>query len=306
MTPARRLPVSVVVPVLNAAAFLPDLFAALLTQKPTPPGEIILVDSASTDRTRAAAAACPIARVVPIDRFSHGRSRNLGAAMAAGEIAVFLSQDALPADETWLANLVDPFADPSVAAVYSRQIPRPDAPPMERFFLLTRFPPGDPVRRTAAPGEPLSLEKVFFSNVSSAVRREILTRHPFDETLIMSEDQQLSRDILAAGYAVVYQPSSVVIHSHRYTLADAFRRYFDSVYSLRGIFSAHTVGTSASMGLKYLFREAWYMVRHHPLWLPYYGLYTLTKTTATLAGHIADHLPRWVLRRISLHNYHWK
>jgi rhamnosyltransferase len=177
---------------------------------------------------------------------------------------------------------------------------------MECFFLHSRFPPGKSVRRSAAAGEPLDLEKVFFSNVSSAVRRDALARHPFDETLIMSEDQQLSRDLIAAGHAVVYQPSSLVIHSHRYTLANVFRRYFDSVYSLQGIFSNHTVGTSASMGLRYLARETAFIVRHHPLWLPYFFLYTATKTAATLTGHLAEHLPGWVLRRISLHSYHWR
>jgi rhamnosyltransferase len=304
--PAAPPTVSVVIPVLNAEPYLPSLFAALLSQKPAPPLEIILVDSNSSDGTRAAAAACPIASVVPIDNFSHGRSRNLGAAHAAGEIVVLLSQDALPANDSWLAQLIAPFADPAVAASYSRQVPRDDALPMERYFLHTHFPAGESVRRRAAPGEPLDLKKVFFSNVSSAVRREALARHPFDETLIMSEDQKLSMDLIAAGYAVVYQPASVVIHSHRYTLANVFRRYLDSVYSLQGIFSDHTVGTSASMGLRYLVRETWFIVRHHPLWIPYFVLYTATKTAATLTGHVADHLPRRVLRRISLHGYHWR
>ena len=71
---------------------------------------------------------------------------------------------------------------------------------------------------------------------------------PFDEDLIMSEDQQFSRDVIAAGHAVVYQPQSVVVHSHNYSLATCFRRYFDSVYSLTLIFPSHGVGTSASMG----------------------------------------------------------
>lgn len=304
--PAGSPPVSVVIPVLNAAPFLPSLLAALLSQKPAPPLEIILVDSNSTDRTREEAAACPIATVVPIGDFSHGRSRNLGGALASGEIVAFLSQDAQPGDESWLARLVAPFSDPTVAATYSRQIPRADASPMECFFLLSRFPPGEPIRREAGAGEPLSLEKVFFSNVSSAVRRAVLTRHPFDEELIMSEDQQFSRDLIAAGHAVVYQPASVVVHSHRYTLVEAFRRYFDSVYSLRKVFTNHSVETSAALGMRYLLREIGFMVRRHPLWLPYYFLYTATKTAATLTAHIGDHLPGWVLRRISLHRYYWR
>ncbi|HEY5999912.1 MAG TPA: glycosyltransferase [bacterium] len=295
---------SVVIPVLNAAPYLPALLEAFARQAPRPPLEVILVDSGSTDGTAALAAGRPGVRVIPIERFTHGRSRNLGARAAAGEVVVFLSQDALPADERWLAELLAPFADGRVAAAYSRQIARDDANPMERHFLETRFPPGEPIARVAGPGES-SLEQVFFSNVSSAVRREALLEHPFDEELIMSEDQQLSRDLLAAGFRVVYRPSSAVLHSHNYTLGSVFRRYFDSVYSLTVIFRGHTVSTSLGMGLRYALAEVWYMVRHHPLWLPYYALYFAAKSLGTLFGHAAEALPRPIARACSFHRYHW-
>ena len=296
---------SVMIPVFNAARFLPGIFRALAAQRPRPPAEIILVDSMSADGTAALADGQPGVRRIPIANFSHGRARNLGAREARGDVLVMLSQDALPCGENWLAELLAPFADERVAAAYSRQIPRPDANPMERYFLETHFPAGEPVRRAKQGNETLTLEKVFFSNVSSAVRRELLLKHPFDETLIMSEDQQLSRDLMEQGYAVVYAPASVVIHSHNYTLGVVFRRYFDSVYSLRVIFPKHGLDTSASMGLRYLAREAAHIATKHPLSLPYYALYTMAKSGGTLAGHWAERMPRRVARRLSLHRYHW-
>jgi rhamnosyltransferase len=131
-------------------------------------------------------------------------------------------------------------------------------------------------------------------------------KFPFDESLIMSEDQQVSRDLLNAGYSVVYVPDSIVIHSHNYSLGTVFRRYFDSLYSLTLIFKDHDMGTSASMGFSYLFREMGYMIRHHPLWLPYYACYTFMKTTGTLAGHFAERLPRSWVKKMSMHSYHWE
>lgn len=235
--PADR--VSVVIPILNAAPHLEHLLAALQRQHPVSPGEIILADSGSTDDSLAIAARFAHTRSIPIAEFSHGRSRNLGARSAAGDIVVFLSQDALPRDSHWLEELLRPFSDPQTVAAYSRQVPWPDALFAEKFFLETRFPAAPPVRRKKTSNTELTLEDVFFSNVSSAIRRSILLRFPFDEMLIMSEDQQFSRDVLNAGYAVAYAPDSVVIHSHTYTLRDVFRRYFDSVYSLTQIFPAH-------------------------------------------------------------------
>ncbi|HMO04613.1 MAG TPA: glycosyltransferase [Kiritimatiellia bacterium] len=298
--------ISVAIPVLNAEKYLPTLLPAILGQKPVAPDEVILVDSNSTDRTREIAATFDQVRVIPIARFSHGGSRNLGAAEATGDFVVFLSQDATPRGDDWLEKLLIPFEDPQVAATYSRQVPYPDANPMERYFLETHFPPGLAVRRAKEGHKPLALHDVFLSNVSAAYRRQALLDHPFDEELIMSEDQQISRDLLNAGYAVVYQPASVVTHSHNYTLNVVFRRYFDSVYSLTLVFPKHDMGTSASMGFSYLGREFMHMLTKHPLWIPYYACYTVAKTLGTLAGHFAEKMPRAWARRCSLHRYHWR
>jgi len=296
--------VSIVIPVLNAERYLPALFEAFAAQRPAPPHEVIVIDSNSRDRSATIATSAG-ARVVPIARFTHGAARNLGAREAAGDLVVYLSQDARPQDPQWLAELIRPFADPQVAAVYSRQVPQPDCKPMEAFFYGTHFPDGQPLRREKGNRSSLALRDVFFSNVSSAVRRDILIRHPFDENLIMSEDQQLARDILEAGYATVYQPASRVIHSHNYSLHDVFQRYFDSCYSLTKIFPAHDHAASARIGFSYLGREAWHMLRHHPLWLPYYVCHVAALTLGTLAGHHAEHLPRALVKRLSLHAYHW-
>jgi len=305
-TTAGRSPtVSVIIPTLNAAPFLQRLFDAIFNQKPTTPLEVVLVDSMSTDATRSIAAADSRIRVVPIANFSHGRARNLGANTARGEIVVLMTQDALPADDQWLARLLAPFSDPQVVATYSRQVPNADANPMERFFLQQRFPPGPPARRAKHGETPLTLEDVFFSNVSAAIRRPALLRYPFDEDLIMSEDQQFSRDVIAAGHAVVYQPESVVIHSHNYSLATCFRRYFDSVYSLRLIFPRHGLGRTTAMGTSYLIDEVRYMTRYHPLSLPRYCLYNLAKIGGALTAHGAERLPRSLARTLSLHRYHW-
>lgn len=305
VTPPVAGSVSVVIPVLNAGTYLPELLPAIFSQKPSPPDEVVLIDSNSTDNTREIAASFDRVRVIPITRFSHGGSRNLGAYHARGEFIVFMSQDAKPRGTDWMEKLLIPFEDPQVAATYSRQVPYDNANPMEKYFLQTHFPPGLAARRVRDGHRPLELHDVFLSNVSSAYRRQVLIDHPFDEELIMSEDQQISRDLLNAGYAVVYQPASVVTHSHNYTLDIVFRRYFDSVYSLTKVFPRHDMGTSASMGFSYLRQEVIHIITRHPLWIPYYGCYMVAKTTGTLAGHFAEKMPRSWARRCSMHRYHW-
>ena len=298
--------ISVVIPTLNAAPFLPLLANAFSSQEGVAPMEVILVDSGSTDGTQEMMEQYPNWRVISIERFSHGRSRNLGAREAKGDLIVILSQDAIPAYSSWLTELIKPFSDPQVAATFSRQVPKPGANPMEQYFLQSHFPEGEPLRMQKKPDEPFSFQRgIFFSNVTAAIRRDILLEYPFDEKIIMSEDQQFARDVMNAGYAVVYTPSSVVLHSHNYTLNICFRRYFDSVYSLTQIFADHNCSASVSLGLRYVFKECGYILRRHPLYFPYYILYNMAKTAGTLAAHMAGHMPRWMLRKCSLHRYYW-
>ncbi len=295
--------ISVIIPTLNAAQYLPDLIPAILHQSKVLLAEIIIVDSMSSDNTVAIAKAFKKTKIVPINKFSHGRARNLGVRSATGDTIALLSQDALPKDSQWLIRLVEPLRKPGVAATYSRQLPREDANPMERFFLHIHFPAEAISRRKR---ENLTFEDVFFSNVSAAFKRNIMLQFPFDEELIMSEDQQFARDVLQAGYELVYTPESMVWHSHTYSLCSVFKRYFDSVYSLTRLFGNHDLKKSIAIGRRYLVREAVHMLVTYPLWLPYYVLYCAAKASATIAAHYADMLPRSLVRKISLHAYYWE
>jgi glycosyltransferase involved in cell wall biosynthesis len=298
---------SVVIPTLNARAYLPKLISALKGQQPCPPTEILIVDSGSNDGTvEYVAGMGGEVRLLTIGLFSHGRARNLGVQNACGDYVVFMSQDAVPRDTVWLVELIAPFKNPQVAAAFSRQVPRPDANPMECFFLETHFPPGEPRLMRRNGHETLRFQRdVFFSNVSSAACRDILLRFPFDESLIMSEDQRFALDIIQAGLAVVYAPASIVRHSHDYSWIQVLRRYFDSVYSLTQIFDRHGVSCSARLGAAYLRQEFAMMIRRHPLYLPRYAAYVLAKTLGTVLGHAAERLPRWLVRQVSLHSYYW-
>jgi rhamnosyltransferase len=304
-TDGDPIEVSVVVPVLDAAEHLPQLFAALQAQRPRPPDEIVIIDSGSTDDTIRLAEAQPNVRLVSIESFTHGGARNLGARFARGRFVVFLSQDARPQGDDWLERLLSSFLDEGVVAAFSRQVPYASASPMERFFLQVWFPPGAPVRRDGSAGTD-RLEKVFFSNVSAAYRRSALLDMPFDEGLIMAEDQDWARTALRGRGATVYRPDSAVLHSHDYDLSTVLRRYFDTAYAFSRIFPDHGLGNSMSLGLRYLAREVPHMCRRHPARLPYYAAYTTCKVMGVVLGHFAETLPVALVRKLSLHRDHWR
>ena len=103
----------------------------------------------------------------------------------------------------------------------------PRTNPSERYFLDFLYGPAPRRQRLADPSR-LSFHSTLFSNVNAAMRRAVLERFPLADDVLMSEDQEWSRRVLLAGLEIVYEPQAAVRHSHVYTIAAAFRRFFDS------------------------------------------------------------------------------
>jgi len=228
--------VSVVLVTYNGARWLDEVLSAVRAQRTRQRFEIVAVDSSSTDATRAILERHGArVHVIPKAEFGHGRTRNLGGRLARGRYLVFMTQDATPADESWLEQLVAPLlADPTVAGSYSRQVARPGCNAVERRDieagagterLVKQVDFSDP--REAARFARERRRLILFSNVSSCIRREALERIPFDEGLSIMEDQDWCRRALEAGWKVVYEPSSAVLHSHDFPLREVFRRHRD-------------------------------------------------------------------------------
>ena len=134
MNPAGTI--SVIIPTLNAADRLPSLVARLQEQTVTP-AEILVVDSSSEDGTADVARALPGVTCKVIDRatFNHGVTRHEALMNTTGEFVCFVTDDAVPANNRFIENLLAPMEDPDVALVSGRQLPKADA---RRFEQLVR------------------------------------------------------------------------------------------------------------------------------------------------------------------------
>jgi rhamnosyltransferase len=155
--------------------------------------------------------------------FSYPRALNLGVQSAAGDVVVSLSGDATPANEWWLERLVAPLANPKVAGSFSRQVGRPGMRLSwaERFRLWWRYRSRATVLRT---------RDRLFSNASSAFRRDLALRIPFDETLVEVEDYEWAKAVQREGYAVAYVGDSEVFHSHSSSSLKTLGRILYYVY----------------------------------------------------------------------------
>jgi rhamnosyltransferase len=298
--------ISVIIPTLQAEQYLPTLLASLATQT-LAPAEIIIVDSSSTDKTIEIAHQykCSIQSIAR-EEFQHGRSRNIGAKHARGEILIFLTQDALPANNLFLAEIIQPILDGSAQAVTARQMPNKDASPTEKIAREFNYPPLSNLRNLELLNE-LGVKTFFFSNTASAIMHEVFNLlGGFSEQIIVNEDMDFCIRLLEKGYTVAYQAQAQVYHSHNYTLFGLFKRYFDiGVYfsqappilqKLSPNRDGRRLMTSSIEAL--VSRKDWF-------WLIHLLAELVVKFSAYNLGKHHDLLPRALKPLISGQTYYW-
>jgi rhamnosyltransferase len=303
--------ISVVIPVKDGGEDLRRCLDGIERQHVDESVEVLVVDTASSDGSPELARFRG-ARVLEVDstEFLHGATRNLAAQQARGDVLVFTTQDAYAPADDWLARLAGVLrADETLAGVYGRQVPHDEASPPERFFLDFLYGPEPRVQRAEGPKD-LSLRTTLFSNVNSAIRRDVWERFPFADDLFFAEDQDWARRVLLAGYGIAYEPQAVVRHSHVYTVGSALKRFFDTGASAERGFLA---GGSPSSGvlrreaLRYAQEElAWLVRTNRRRWIPYTAVYELAKFIGLQLGARHRRLPLWAKRRLSFYPDYWQ
>ena len=305
--------VSVAIPVRNGGDTLPPLLDAIRAQRIDREVEIVVADNESTDGSRAEAERRGAVIVdVPRGEFSHGGTRQLLMERSRGEHVAFVTQDVLPAGETWLAELLAGFddADPT-GLVYGPYLPRADASPMVSRELTEFFaslsPDGAPRVDRGLPADLRPGPATFYTSANGCVARAAWERVPF-RAVSSAEDHLLAIDMLRAGYAKVFRPSAVVVHSHDHPPVDRFRRFFDEFRALREIYGhveeAGWPYTPAVVRRGVRRDRAWLRARGVDGWaldratlgsLVYHG----SRTVAAILGTRADRLPPAARRALS-------
>lgn len=243
--------VSVVIPTLNGGKLFMDLLRKLARQVTDFRFETVVIDSGSTDGTDEIAdgAGARVMRI-PSREFNHGATRNKAIASCSGEYIVLMTQDAVPADDFLLAYLTRAFEDHSVAGVFARQSPRPNADLLTKRNLATWVTGRiEPELKSIASRErykalsPMdSYLFCTFDNVCSAIRRSVWREHPLAE-MNFGEDIEWSKRVLEAGWKIAYEPRAHVIHSHVRPVSYEYKRTYMCHRTLFKLFGLRTVPT---------------------------------------------------------------
>lgn len=307
--------VSVIILTRNGLPLVEDCLRSVLVQNTLWPFEIIMIDSASTDGTWELVASLPVERIrIQPKEFNHGKTRNLGASKARGGFLVFLVQDAVPIDDTWLQRLVEAAELPGVAGSYGREVAWPSDNPLVRLHmqhtlpqtqerLIQKLAPGQ-LWPKLSPWEKLLLST--FHDTCSCIRRELWVEYPY-RNLPYGEDLDWGARVVQAGYTIVYEPQAIVYHSHDRSSWYAMRRaYADHELAMR-LFNYHAFPRIPGLVRSWV-SNSWQFIQviYHEAKSPIERVYLILRAPIIIgAHHLGSYIGAQVAKR-QLYGAFWQ
>lgn len=271
MTSSKPLSTALIIPVLNAEAYIPMLFEAVFQQSELPQ-QILVLDSESTDNTRELLSELPVqVQVIQRKDFDHGGTRKLATSLIDADIYIFMTQDAIPANRDSFRHLIAALASEEKAGcAYGRQLPKQDADVLGAYDRLFNYPDKSQLR-FYSDRHKFGIKTCFLSNSFAAYKKQALREvGGFPEKLISSEDAYVAAKMLLKGYGVAYVAESMVYHSHNMSLREKFHRYFSiGVFHGKENWLIQSFSGATSEGFRYLFKQMKYLLDNNNFsWLP--------------------------------------
>lgn len=285
-----------------------------LTHQTYPVDHIIIMNTEESLWNLAISEEYPDLEVHHVTRntYDHGNTRNQGASYSKADILLFMTDDAVPADEHLVEALVSGFdrtgpEGEQVAVVSARQLADTDCRLAERYTRTFNYPAKSRVKTKADLPE-LGIKTYFSSNACSAYDRAVFIKQGgFIKKTIFNEDMIYAAGAIKAGYATVYAADAKVVHSHNYTNLQQFHRNFDLAVSQADNPEVFEGIRSEGEGIKLVKKTAAYLVKQGKPWLVVSLVVTSAwKYAGYLMGKRYKKLPVPIVRWCSMNRNYWK
>ena len=264
--------VSILIATRNRAELLKRTLAALGMQELDGLSvEVVVVDNASSDHTRAvvAEAAAILPDVVYLHEERAGKSHALNRAIqrARGDL-LLLTDDDVIASRGWVRAFVRAFAETGADYAVGRIFPLWEVPPprwmSSALYGVLAIPDAGPDRLLLSKGVH---DEIMPIGANMAVRRRVIERiggwNPelgkLEGTLRTGEDHEFALRMLASGFTGVYEPSASVGHhvpASRLRLRYVARWFYDNGTIVAGLEQASPSSPAQLLGVpRYLWRQ---------------------------------------------------
>lgn len=312
--------IDVIIPVYHPAKDFSSLLKSLLKQSITP-RHIFLLQTINKEEAPFDARALlesigektdtqnPILSVHPIQKeeFDHGATRAYGVGLSEADFFLMMTQDAMPVDDTLLAELLKGFEKGHIGITYARQLPRKDSDILEVMARKHNYP-AESMRKTRACEEQLGIQTYFCSDVCAMYDRTIYEElGGFSYPLIFNEDMIMAYRVIRAGYAVYYAAQAQVIHSHSYSCRQQFKRSFDLGVSQRQYSEIFDSISSEKEGAGFARKTVFTLMKKFHFWKAFYFcLQCGFRLAGFRLGKNYDRLPKSIILRCTMNRDFWK
>lgn len=251
--------IDIICPLYNAENDIERLDKSLNKQQNVNVNKIRYVLTESKDKTEEKLKKLNIEyKKIKKEDFSHSLTREKEAFESDADIVVFVTQDVIIEKEDWLFNLTKDIISREVDACYSRQICTNNT--IEKYTRESNYPKESKIV-SKEDIEKLGLKTFFFSDASSAIKRETFVKlDGYDhKNLIISEDMYIAYKLITNGYKIKYCADSEVIHSHVFTLKQYYNRYKDTgkFFKENSYLNNYKVNQAGGNMAKYILKRAW-------------------------------------------------
>ena len=258
--------VSVVVPIYNGEADLPDLIECLRSQTyPPDKVEYVLVDNNSRDRTSAIINTAAKFNPITIRHLTENQiqssyaARNKGIHNSKGEIIAFTDADCRP-ESDWLENLVKPFVNPEIGLSAGEILALPGKTILEQHADR---------QNTLSQKHTLSHPFCAYGQTANlAVRKQVLAQVGlFRPYLTSGGDADLCWRILReTSYKLHFAESAIVRHRHRSTIKQLQSQWYRYGESNKYLHEIHGVDLMRELTTEeYCYRLARWLLKELPV-----------------------------------------
>lgn len=270
---------------------------------------LLIIDSGSNDeyKNEIENMSC-LVKKIDAKTFNHGGTRQMGADMFPDkDIYIFLTQDAILADEYAINNIVEVFNNDNIGCAYGRQLPHKGANIFATHARLFNYK-NESYIYSVKDKEKYGMKTAFNSNSFAAYRRKALKDvGGFPTNTILSEDMYVTAKMLLKNWSVAYCADAKVYHSHNYTIWQEFKRYFDiGVFHAREAWIREIFGKAEGEGKKFVVSEVKMLIKNNPLLLIEMVFRDGMKFLGYRLGIKEKYLPINIKKKISMTKSYWK
>ncbi len=243
------------------------------------------------------------------EEFDHGGTRKRGMGYVRADVCVCMTQDAVPADDYLIENLVKALYQESkerIASAYARQLPDKGCHLIEQYTRSFNYPAESRIKTKEDLPE-LGIKTYFCSNVCAAYHMEIYNRlDGFVESAIFNEDMLYAAQVIDAGYGIAYAADAKVIHSHNYSCRQQLHRNFDLAVSQAEHPEVFADVPSEGEGIRMVKQTMRYLIDQKKAYLiPELAAKSGSKYLGYQLGKHYNLLPRTLVRKLTMNQAYW-